>query len=58
MLKSFDELLNRSSQILHAEFRGKCMLMSNGVKDFAESAHVAAGKGVLGVHAALAALGL
>ena len=43
MLKSFDELLNRSSQILHAEFRGKCMLMSNGVKDFAESAHVAAG---------------
>jgi len=43
MLKSFDELLNRSSQILHAEFRGKVMLMSNGIQDFAEGAHLAAG---------------
>ena len=43
ILKSFEELLNRTSQILHADFRGKVMLMSNGIQDFAESAHVAAG---------------
>jgi len=43
MLKTFDELLNRASLILHAEFRGKLVLMSNGIQDFAEGAHLAAG---------------